>query len=92
MLGVIIIDVCEGSAIDALPHMENIVLSQPKEFSSVQSAISFVYKSGQIKNIESAQVSTPSQLRTAIISNGKQGMVWRTDLMSTKQYWLGMES
>lgn len=35
MLGVIIIDVCEGSAIDALPHMENIVLSQPKEFSSV---------------------------------------------------------
>ena len=89
MVGIMIIDVCEGSAIDALPHMENIVLSQPKEFSSIQSAISFVYKSGQVRNIESPQVSTPPQMCSAIISTGKEGVVWRTDLMSTKQYWHG---
>lgn len=90
--GILIIDVCEGSAIDALPHMENIVLSQPKEFSSIQSAISFVYKSGQVRNIESAQVSTSSLLRSTTLKNGKEGLVWRMDLMSSKKYWLGRAS
>ena len=37
--GLYVIDVVEGSAMDALPFMENIVNSRPPEFKSVQSAI-----------------------------------------------------
>ena len=58
-----IIDVCEGSALEALPHMENIVLAQPKGFTSLQSAISYVYKSHQVRNLESAQVSVAGMVK-----------------------------
>lgn len=33
--GLFVIDVVEGSAMDALPFMENIVLSRPSEFKSL---------------------------------------------------------
>ena len=62
-IGIVIIDVCEGSALEALPHMENIVLAQPKGFTSLQSAISYVYKSHQVRNLESAQVSVAGMVK-----------------------------
>ena len=33
--GLFVIDVVEGSAMDALPFMENIVTSRPQEFKSI---------------------------------------------------------
>ncbi len=40
--GLIIIDVVEGSAIEALPFMENIVRQRPKSFIEINSAIEYM--------------------------------------------------
>lgn len=39
VVGLIIIDVSEGTAIEALPHMEAIVSKKPKSFKSVEDAV-----------------------------------------------------
>lgn len=40
--GLIVIDVVEGSAIEALPFMENIVKQRPKAFKTVDAAIEYM--------------------------------------------------
>lgn len=40
--GLIIIDVVEGSAIDALPFMENVVRQRPKFFKDVDAGIEYM--------------------------------------------------
>ena len=57
--GLFVIDVVEGSAMDALPFMENIVLSRPPEFKNLSSVVSYGIKSGTVKDLESARVSMP---------------------------------
>lgn len=57
--GLFVIDVVEGSAMEALPFMENIVTSRPSEFKSLQSVIQYGIKSGTVRDIESARVSMP---------------------------------
>jgi protein phosphatase methylesterase 1 len=39
----IIIDVVEGTAMEALPFMESIIKSMPKSFSSLEEAIQYTY-------------------------------------------------
>jgi len=51
--------VVEGSAMDALPFMENIVLSRPQEFKTLGSVVSYGIKSGSVRDLESAKVSMP---------------------------------
>jgi len=57
--GLFVIDVVEGSAMDALPFMENIVLSRPQEFKNLQSVVQYGIKSGTVKDLESARLSMP---------------------------------
>jgi protein phosphatase methylesterase 1 len=57
--GLFVIDVVEGSAMDALPFMENIVLSRPAEFKSLASVVQYGIKSGTVKDLESARASMP---------------------------------
>ena len=57
--GLFVIDVVEGSAMDALPFMENIVTSRPTEFKSLAAVVAYGVKSGTIKDLESARVSMP---------------------------------
>mmetsp|Transcript_29508 Transcript_29508/g.28662 ORF Transcript_29508/g.28662 Transcript_29508/m.28662 type:complete len:171 (-) Transcript_29508:22-534(-) len=73
---------------DALPFMENIVLSRPTEFKSLASVVQFGVKSGTVRDIQSARVSMPDQVIpvTDPITNATK-YVWRTDLMGTKPYW-----
>ena len=49
--GLFVIDVVEGSAMDALPFMENIVTSRPAEFKSLQSVVQYGIKSGTVKDL-----------------------------------------
>jgi len=88
--GLFVIDVVEGSAMDALPFMENIVTSRPPEFKSLQSVVQYGIKSGTVKDLESARVSMPPQVvaKTDDVS-GTTKYVWRTDLLATKPYWEG---
>jgi protein phosphatase methylesterase 1 len=41
--GLIVIDVVEGSAIDALPFMESIVRGRPKTFKDQEAAVEYMY-------------------------------------------------
>lgn len=60
--GVVVLDVVEGTAMDALSGMRSIVQNQPKGFSSVQEAIKWHLDSGAIQNLDSARISVPSLL------------------------------
>jgi protein phosphatase methylesterase 1 len=87
--GLFVIDVVEGSAMDALPFMENIVMSRPPEFKSLSSVVQYGVKSGTVKDIESARVSMPHQVVSKSDDSGSTKYVWRTDLMASKPYWEG---
>ena len=57
-----IIDVCEGSAMDALPFMEDIVRKRPSSFKDIQAAVKYCVTSQTIRKLESARVSMPPQV------------------------------
>ena len=88
MQGLIVIDVVEGTAMDALPFMENIVHNRPDKFNSIQKGIEYMYKSGTIKNIESARISVPPLLKEE--KNDKTGKIcykFKTNLLDSKPFW-----
>ncbi|SPO34911.1 related to Protein phosphatase methylesterase 1 [Pseudozyma flocculosa] len=57
--GVAVLDVVEGTAMDALEGMRSIVLSHPRGFDSVEQAIEWHVDSKTIANPDSARVSVP---------------------------------
>uniref|UniRef100_A0A2D4G0H5 protein phosphatase methylesterase-1 n=1 Tax=Micrurus corallinus TaxID=54390 RepID=A0A2D4G0H5_MICCO len=62
-MGLCMIDVVEGTAMDALNSMQNFLRSRPKTFKSLENAIEWSVKSGQIRNLESARVSMIGQVK-----------------------------
>ena len=90
VMGVYVIDVCEGSAMDALPFMENIIDERPKAFKSVQDVIKWALKTQTVRNIYSARVSMPQQVKEVRISDdAPPTYVWKTDLKASKVHWEG---
>jgi len=83
----IVIDVVEGTAIDALPFMESIVTNRPKSFKTIENSISYMIKSNIIKNYESARVSVPSLVKETTNFKNEKEYVWKTDLLASKQFW-----
>ncbi|XP_044146791.1 protein phosphatase methylesterase 1 [Bufo gargarizans] len=63
LLGLCMIDVVEGTAMDALNSMQNFLRSRPKTFKSLDCAIEWSVKSGQIRNVDSARVSMVGQVK-----------------------------
>ncbi|SPO20603.1 related to Protein phosphatase methylesterase 1 [Ustilago trichophora] len=57
--GVAVLDVVEGTAMDALSVMRGVVLSHPSGFSSVEDAIRWHVDSKTIANLDSARISVP---------------------------------
>lgn len=62
LIGIVVIDVVEGTAMEALASMQSFLRSRPKYFKSIQQAIEWCVRSGQIRNTESAKVSMPGQI------------------------------
>ncbi|XP_023948114.2 protein phosphatase methylesterase 1 [Bicyclus anynana] len=60
--GVAVIDVVEGTAMEALASMQSFLRSRPTHFNSIEHAIEWCVRSGQVRNVESARVSMPSQI------------------------------
>lgn len=60
--GVVVIDVVEGTAMEALASMQSFLRSRPTHFKSIQHAIEWSIRSGQIRNVSSAKVSMPGQI------------------------------
>lgn len=87
----ILIDVTEGTAIEALPYMNTWVTNRPTTFSRISGAIEYVIARGHVRNLESARFSVPSQLvqldTEDDIDDGKKKWTWRTDLRNTQQFW-----
>ncbi|KAL3267881.1 hypothetical protein HHI36_007021 [Cryptolaemus montrouzieri] len=61
--GLCVIDVVEGTALEALSSMQNILRGRPSSFSSLENAIQWCFKSGQTRNIEAARISMPGQVQ-----------------------------
>ncbi|XP_059613015.1 protein phosphatase methylesterase 1 [Phlebotomus argentipes] len=62
LIGLTVIDVVEGTAMDALASMQSFLRSRPTYFKSIPQAIEWSVRSGQIRNLESAKVSMPGQI------------------------------
>lgn len=62
LAGVVVIDVVEGTAMEALASMQSFLRSRPSHFKSIQHAIEWSIRSGQIRNVQSAKVSMPGQI------------------------------
>ncbi|XP_034936197.1 protein phosphatase methylesterase 1 [Chelonus insularis] len=63
LVGLIVIDVVEGTAMDALTSMQSFLRSRPASFNSIPQAIEWCVRSGQIRNIQSAKISVPGQIK-----------------------------
>lgn len=83
VLGFVVLDVVEGSAMEALKHMQSYLATRPSVFSSLNDAVDWHIKSRTLRNIGSARVSVPGLLLQT--QTGK--WIWRTDLSKTEAYW-----
>ncbi|XP_062582663.1 protein phosphatase methylesterase 1-like [Saccostrea cucullata] len=63
LIGLVVIDVVEGTAMDALSSMHNFLKGRPSVFKSLEQGIEWCVRSGQVRNIESARVSMVGQLK-----------------------------
>ncbi|XP_041453874.1 protein phosphatase methylesterase 1-like [Lytechinus variegatus] len=68
LLGLVVIDVVEGTAMDALQSMQSFLRGRPKQFKSLEYAIEWAVKTGQIRNVESARVSMLGQVKPCVQS------------------------
>ena len=85
-IGIIVVDVIEGSAMESLPFMKGVIEKRQNEFSSLNEAISYM-ASTQIRNLQSCRVSIPPLLKQVKNQKGKKVYTWKTDLMSTEKFW-----
>lgn len=84
--GIIVVDVIEGSAMEALPFMRNVIEKRQKEFNTINEAINYMSLS-QIKNLQSCRVSIPPLLKEFKNKKGKKAFTWKTDLIGTEKFW-----
>ena len=87
LLGYGVLDVVEGSAIDALQSMESYLSTRPRSFPSIASGIEWHTRSRTIRNTTSARVSVPPLLTPSDPPTTPELFSWRTDLSATKPFW-----
>jgi len=83
VMGYAVLDVVEGSAMDALKSMNSYLATRPSTFTSLDQAINWHIRSRTLRNVESAKASVPSLLVQTADGKWK----WRTDLSTTEAYW-----
>ncbi|KAL7754323.1 Protein phosphatase methylesterase 1 [Sorochytrium milnesiophthora] len=84
VLGVAVLDVVEGTAVESLSSMRHYLAARPSSFASMDDAIRWSVETGTIRNRESARVSVPGQL---VQRSGTQRFFWRTNLWATEPQW-----
>jgi len=62
VLGLVVIDVVEGTAVQALPYMRTWLRSRSRSFASVPRGIRYVVNAGHVRRALSARISVPPQL------------------------------
>ena len=90
MMGMIIIDVVEGTAVKSFPGMEHFLATRPPKFPSLQFVIYHALTQGSLRGSTSARVSMPGQVYEKMDTVINQPyFTWRTDLPKTRDHWLG---
>lgn len=90
LLGYAVLDVVEGSAIDALQSMQTYLSTRPVGFPTLQSGIDWHIRSRTIRNGISARISVPALLSFEDDGGFKsRPWVWKTDLAATQPFWEG---
>ena len=97
LLGYAVLDVVEGSAIDALQSMHTYLSTRPTGFASVEAAIDWHVRSRTLRNSVSARTSVPALLSLKQEDEGESSdgglggdprpWKWRTDLGATQPFW-----
>ena len=83
LLGVTVLDIVEGSAVEALRSMGSILAQRPAHFIDIPAAVDWHLRTRRLRNSKSARVSVPALLSQ---TNDSQ-YTWRTDLQATKPFW-----
>lgn len=83
VIGLGVLDVVEGSAMEALKHMQAYLQTRPAQFRSLDQAIEWHVKSRTLRNMQSARASVPP----LFYQNAEGLFVWKTDLSKTEAYW-----
>ena len=91
VLGYAVLDVVEGSAMDALQSMQSYLSTRPSGFASLESGIEWHVRSRTIRNSVSARTSVPSLLTLHESEDevSSRPWRWRTDLGKTQPFWEG---
>jgi protein phosphatase methylesterase 1 len=90
VLGYAVLDVVEGSAIDALQSMQTYLSTRPVGFPTLQSGVDWHIRSRTIRNGISARISVPALLSFDDGGGFKsRPWVWKTDLAATQPFWEG---
>ncbi|EJD49825.1 protein phosphatase methylesterase [Auricularia subglabra TFB-10046 SS5] len=85
VVGVSVIDVVEGSALEALPHMHALLAERPTSFGSQEEAVEWHLNTHALRNVSSARVSIPAILHQPSGDNGL--WTWRAPLQRTAPFW-----
>jgi protein phosphatase methylesterase 1 len=85
LIGYAVLDVVEGSAVEALGHMKTYLASRPSSFATVDEAIQWHIRTRTIRDSHSAEVSVPGLLIPQPGSSDR--LVWRTDLAAMSPFW-----
>ncbi|KAF3762296.1 hypothetical protein M406DRAFT_92664 [Cryphonectria parasitica EP155] len=85
LLGYTVLDVVEGSAMDALQSMTTYLSTRPTGFASIQAGIDWHMRSRTIRSPISARTSVPGLL--CEVPGGSRPWKWRTDLAATEPFW-----
>lgn len=89
LLGYAVLDVVEGSAIDALQSMQTYLSTRPVGFPSLEAGIEWHIRSRTIRNSTSARLSVPALLRHDEEAQEGKKWTWLTDLAATQLFWEG---
>lgn len=87
LLGYAVLDVVEGSAIDALQSMQTYLSTRPTGFASVQAGIEWHVRSRTIRNSTSARTSVPALLVLDEHTDSNRPWRWRTNLAASQPFW-----
>lgn len=72
LVGLVVIDVVEGTAMESLSGMKSILRARPTSFPTLEKAIEWSVRSGQTKNTEAAKLSMPGMLKKVLKNQTKQ--------------------
>lgn len=87
LLASAVLDVVEGSAMEALQSMQTYLATRPAGFASLALGIDWHIRTRTVRNATSARTSVPALLVRDAVPGLERPWRWRTDLAATQPFW-----